>query len=91
MAVLPRFQRRGIGTALVRRGLDICRECGWPIVLVVGDPRYYSRFGFSAAPAGRLRNPFASGDAFMALELTPTALAGVSGTVVYSDAFGGAE
>ncbi len=87
MAVLPHFQRNGIGAALVRRGLDVCRERGWSIVLVVGHPRYYPRFGFSAALAGRLRNPFAFGDAFMALELAPAALAGISGTVVYPDAF----
>src|SRR5437879_1244482 len=47
MAVLPEFQNQGIGSALVRRGLEACREQGHKIVVVVGHPRYYPRFGFS--------------------------------------------
>ncbi len=51
MAVLPEFQRRGIGSALVRAGLDILRAEGVPFVNVLGHPEYYPRFGF--APASR--------------------------------------
>lgn len=86
MAVRPERQRRGIGCALVRQGLEVCRERGHSIILVVGHPTYYPRFGFSAERAGNLRAPF-SGDAFMALELTPGALEGVVGTVRYPEAF----
>jgi putative acetyltransferase len=61
---------------------------GVEIVVVVGHPEYYPRFGFSTELAQRLRAPF-SGEAFMALELVPGTLAdGVAGTVKYAEAFG---
>jgi putative acetyltransferase len=47
MAVLPECQNQGIGSALVRRGLEVCREQGHQIVIVVGHPHFYQRFGFS--------------------------------------------
>jgi putative acetyltransferase len=90
MAVRPEAQRRGIGSALVRQGLRVCRERGRSAVIVVGHPAYYPRFGFSAERARNLRSPF-SGDAFMALELTPRALENVIGTVRYPEAFGLAD
>ena len=70
MAVSPKFQRRGIGSELVRRGLEQCRERGKSIVVVVGHPEYYPRFGFSSESAKRLQSPY-SGAAWMALELIP--------------------
>ena len=79
MAVLPEWQRRGAGSALVRAGLDECRRKDMGVVIVVGHPEYYPRFGFSAALAQDLDSPYPDlGDAWMALELTPGALAGVS-------------
>jgi putative acetyltransferase len=87
MAVLPAFQRRGIGSELVRRGLDLCREQGHRIVIVLGHPQFYPRFGFSAELARPLQSPF-SGEAWMAIELAPGALAGVSGKVRYAPPFG---
>ena len=90
MAVRPEVQRSGIGTLLVWRGLEVARQRGEAIVIVVGHPDYYPRFGFSAELAGRLSGPF-SGDIFMALELTPGALNGVTGAVRYPEAFGLAE
>ncbi len=86
MAVRPELQRRGIGSALVRRGLEICRNSGYSIAIVVGHTGYYPRFGFSPEKARPLRSPFA-GPAFMALELTPGALEGIAGTVIYPPAF----
>ena len=87
MAVRPERQRQGIGSALVRRGLALCRARGYSICIVVGHPAYYPRFGFSAERAENLRSPF-TGEAFMALELEPGALEGVVGTVCYPEAFG---
>jgi putative acetyltransferase len=87
MSVDPKCQRQGIGSALVRRGLEICRERGKAIVVVVGHPEYYPRFGFSAGLARDLHGPF-SGDVWMALELKPGALENVQGTVRYPEAFG---
>lgn len=87
MAVRPDRQRQGIGSALVRAGLDRARDRDWRAVIVLGHKGYYPRFGFSAALARPLRAPF-SGDAFMALELAPGALQGEAGRVTYPPAFG---
>ena len=86
MAVLPKHQGRGIGSALVVRGLDVCRRRGVEAVIVLGHETYYPRFGFSAARAQALSAPF-SGPAFMALELVPGVLGG-GGVVRYPPAFG---
>lgn len=90
MAVRPGCQRQGIGSALVRAGLEACRSAGLPAVIVVGHPGYYPRFGFSARLAQTLRGPF-RGPAWMALELTPGALSGIEGVVRYPAAFRLAE
>jgi putative acetyltransferase len=87
LAVIPSHQRRGIGSALVRRGLETCSQQGHAIVIVLGHPGFYPRFGFSAALARPLRSPF-SGDAFMALALVPGALDGVVGEVRYPPPLG---
>jgi putative acetyltransferase len=87
MSVNPKLQRQGIGSALVRQGLEICRERGQSIVVVLGHPGYYPRFGFSAELARNLHGPF-SGEAWMALELRPGALDTVKGMVRYPEAFG---
>jgi putative acetyltransferase len=89
VAVRPALQRQGIGSALIWRGLETCRERGCAAVVVLGYPEYYPRFGFSAEFAANLRAPFA-GPAFMALELTPGSLAG-GGEVRYPPAFAGLE
>jgi putative acetyltransferase len=87
MSVSPKYQRQGIGSGLVRRGLEICRERGKAIVVVLGHPGYYPRFGFSAELAKNLHGPF-SGEAWMALELSNGALDNVKGIVRYPEAFG---
>ena len=86
MAVAPARQRQGIGSTLVRRGLDALAEQGFEAVFVLGHPAYYPRFGFKADLARRLASPY-SGAAFMALELSPDALSGDTGCVTYPDAF----
>ncbi len=87
MAVLPGYQRQGIGGQVIQYGLDALRGLGERIVIVVGHPTYYPRFGFSSTLARSLESPFPS-DAFMALELTSGALDGIRGRVRYPDAFG---
>ena len=57
VTVLPGRQRQGIGSQLIRDGLIMCRQRGHRIVVVLGHAEYYSRFGFSAALAERLRSP----------------------------------
>lgn len=87
MAVLPEYQRRGIGSKLVEAGLEACRQRGHKIVLVLGHPQFYPRFGFSVEQAKALASPFGAGDAWMARELQPGALADVAGEVEYSPPF----
>ena len=64
LAVLPHWQRRGVGSALMRAGMEACRLLDVSFVVLVGHPEYYPRFGF--VPAGRygLTCDFGSGDAF---------------------------
>ena len=87
VAVLPDYQRQGIGGQLIRVGLDLLCGQGEQIVLVLGHPDYYPRFGFSAEMARSLGSPFPP-RAFMAMELVPNALNGVCGKVRYPVAFG---
>ena len=56
VAVLPEHQRRGIGGRLIRRGLDLLREWGEQIVIVLGHPDYYPRFGFCSEKARSLES-----------------------------------
>ncbi len=88
MAVLPEFQRQGVGSALVRRGLEECQRQGHRIVVVLGHPAFYPRFGFSPKLAASLDSPFSGRESFMALELVPGALEGLAGRVQYPPPFG---
>jgi putative acetyltransferase len=88
LAVLPSHQNRGVGSTLVREGLRVCRVRGHRIVIVLGHPGFYHRFGFSAGLAEPLRSTY-SGESYMALELVPGALDGVEGEVRYPPPFGG--
>lgn len=87
LAVRPEFQRQGIGSALVRRGLELCREQTHRAVIVLGHPNYYPKFGFTAAAASRVEAPF-SGDSFMALAFDATPGWELSGKAVYAPPFG---
>ena len=88
MAISPEHQRRGIGTALVEAGLALCREQGVALVVVLGHPTYYSRFGFRPAHRAGLSCEYdAPPEAFMALELATGALESCSGTVRYHPVF----
>ncbi len=86
LAVFPNWQRQGLGSALTERALEIARDAGHRIVVVLGHPAYYPRFGFSPELALSLESPYA-GPSFMALELVAGALAGVRGKVEYPPPF----
>ncbi|MDD1684451.1 MAG: N-acetyltransferase [Methanoregula sp.] len=82
------FQCQGIGAALIEAGLGECRRLGHRIVIVVGHPGYYPRFGFTAASESGIMAPFPCPDeAFMALPLRQGALDGIGGMVRYPAAF----
>ena len=88
MAVLPVFQNSGIGSQLVRIGLERCRELGNTIVVVIGHPEYYPRFGFVPARKEGLDLQFPVPDeAFMVCKLAPDALEGIKGMVKYPPEF----
>ncbi|MGH3148970.1 MAG: GNAT family N-acetyltransferase, partial [Rubrobacter sp.] len=86
VAVTPERQGYGIGSALIREGIDRCARMGHRIVVLLGHPGYYPRFGFSADPATNLSSAY-SGEAFMALELMPGALTGVTGEFEFAPPF----
>ena len=90
MALTPARQRRGIGSALVRAGLERCSETGAAAVVVLGHPDFYPRFGFLPAMRFGLMCQYdVPAEAFMAMELVPGALRGATGTVSYHPAFAG--
>ena len=89
MAVLPECQQQGIGSQLVRAGLQECRKIGQFVVFVLGHPTYYPRFGSEPAPPkGLVCQWDVPDEAFMVIELRPGALAGRRGLVRYAEAFG---
>jgi putative acetyltransferase len=87
VAILPDWQREGIGSALIETGLARARALGYDLVVVLGEPDYYRRFGFATASGMGLRNQYGADAAFMALALKPGGLAGVTGLVRYQPEF----
>ncbi len=87
VAVSPEFRRRGIAARLIREGLVECKGAGFGLVVVVGEPEYYGRFGFVPALGHQLRDEFEAGEAFQVMELTPGVLDNLSGLVCYAPEF----
>jgi putative acetyltransferase len=87
MSVLPEFQNQGIGTRLVRDGLEACKEKGYDAVVVLGHTQYYPRFGFLRAKDHGLDNEYDAVDSFMVLELKEGVLQTVGGLVKYAPEF----
>ncbi len=69
LAVLPEFQRRGIGSRLVLDGLAECRRQRQPFVVVLGHTEFYPRFGFERASRRGIRNEYGADEVFMVLEV----------------------
>ncbi len=90
LAVAPAHQRRGVGGHLLEAGLAELRDAGHDAVFLLGHPTYYPRFGFR--PAREFDVHYEDDrDAFMAIELRPGALDGVSGTARFAAEFAAAE
>ena len=88
LAVLSEFQRKGIGTALMRHSLERCRDMGHDAIVVVGHPEYYLKFGFLPASRYGLRCEYeVPANAFMVLELRVGASQGIRGLVRYQPEF----
>lgn len=90
IGVLPDRQLKGIGSSLMLEVIERAKEDGHDAILLLGNPRYYRRFGFATAP---LQNEYGAGEAFMALQLIPGCLDKLGGTYIakYITAFADAE
>ena len=90
MAVHPNYQRRGIGSQLVRDGLAACKSAGHQVVVVLGHPEFYARFDFLPANEHGIAAPFdVPDDAFLVQALTLNGLQGLRGIVRYPPCFDG--
>jgi len=87
VGVLREYQGRGIGSRLIRDGLEACREAGYAAAVVLGEPGYYSRFGFERASGKGLGNEYGTDEYFMVAELGNGGLDGVGGMVRYREEF----
>ena len=88
MAVTPNLQRKGIGSQLVKAGLDQCLAHGHDAVVVLGHPDYYPRFGFVPLLTHGIKSEFdVPAEVFMLKVLCDGILNGRSGIVKYHQAF----
>ncbi len=89
VAVLPARQHQGVGTLLVKQGIEMLRGRGCPFIIVLGHPEYYPRFGFARAFMHGIASQWdgVPDEAFMILILDPSAMKGVSGVARYRDEF----
>lgn len=88
VAVLPDWRRQGIAVALIRTGIERAQAEDWKGIFVVGEPDYYSRFGFSADMAEDFESVYA-GPYSMALSLHNAKLPTQAGRIDYAPAFEG--
>jgi putative acetyltransferase len=88
MAIAPGLQRKGIGSSLVRAGLEECKKLSFGAVVVLGHPEYYPRFGFVPSIRFGIRwEHQVPEEVFMMLELESGFLDGASGIIRYHAAF----
>ena len=88
MAVMPEYQRKGVGSALVRAGLEACKKLEVGAIVVLGHSGYYQRFGF--VPSSRFGIHYeheVPENLFMIKELREGYLHGSTGTIKYHEAF----
>ncbi|TDB61297.1 GNAT family N-acetyltransferase [Photorhabdus khanii] len=88
LAVAEEYRRQGIGEKLVYEGLDSLNEFGYGVVVVLGDPHYYRRFGFALASEHQLHCQWPKCEPyFQVYELADSSLADYTGLVTYSPHF----
>jgi putative acetyltransferase len=87
VAVSGPHRRQGIAARLIEDGLAACRSTGFGWAVVMGEPAYYSRFGFRPASEFGLADEYGGGPAFQAVELVPGALPSGAGLVRYAPEF----
>ena len=88
VSVHPDYQLKGIGSKLIKEGLERAKKLGFRSVIVVGHPEYYPKFGFeSAAKYGIKSSIDVPSEVFMLIELVKEGLKDVKGTVIYPKEF----
>src|SRR5438552_1181557 len=83
VAVVPSHRRQGIAAELIEQGLAACRAAGFGWAVVLGEPRYYCRFGFRPAAGFGLTDEYGGGSAFQAMELVADSMPVGAGLVRY--------
>lgn len=84
VSVLPKYQNKGIGSKLIKTGLEIARKLGFRPVIVIGHPEFYPRFAFEKASKWRIVSPYPVPEgAFLAKELVASGLEGCDGAAQY--------
>lgn len=86
LAVLPEYQKQGVGSALIQASVEECRHMGVKAIFLLGHVSYYPRFGFAPARLRGLVYQDAR-DSAMVLELVPGGLDGVTGAVSFEPEF----
>lgn len=88
VAVLPEYQKQGIGKNLIRKGHEVARKLGYTTAIVLGDPNYYALFGYEKSSLYGIYSPFeVPEEFFMIKELVKGATKGLSGKVIYPKEF----
>ena len=90
LAVVPKFQKQGIGGSLIKKGIQLQAQSGIEIVFVLGHPAYYPKYGFTPAAKYGFEPtypiPTEVADAWMVQALKPNILGTVKGKVMGSNA-----
>ncbi|MHC5735689.1 GNAT family N-acetyltransferase [Nostoc sp.] len=87
LAVHPQFQRQGIGSALIKAGLEIAEAKKEAIVIVLGHPKFYTRFGFQPAVVDGIESPFPVPEEFFMVKPLQSYQEIYKGKVVYPSTF----
>ncbi len=88
MAVLSQYQNKGVGSKLVKAGLEHCQSLGYDAVVVLGHPSYYPKFGFVPTVTYGIKSEYEVPDeVFMILELVPESLNNHEGVIKYHEIF----
>lgn len=87
LAVLPEYQRQGIGKSLIKEAHKIASQSGFEVSVVLGSPYYYSKFGYEPAIRYNIYAPFDVPDEYFMIAKLQDSCVVPSGSVHYSNAF----
>ncbi|HBE20582.1 MAG TPA: GNAT family N-acetyltransferase [Cyanobacteria bacterium UBA11149] len=87
IAVIPEFQNQGIGSALVQKGLEVAEAMGEFLVIVLGHPQFYPRFGFEPSVIYGIESPFPVPDEVFMVKWLKSCQGDYRGKVIYPSVF----